>query len=329
MNRTILVLLISLIFCSCTTNENTLEAWGRSGKVTPLINFIKTNHVDYRQLDLVKVAITQIVINDHYPGIQYLRKNITKFGRADLTIHAVNLRNPRRDSRTFLHNYIIDWIGGKQSSIPSYKILIDAANLDPSVKQRLKDFIDDYANAKSRTANLEMKMNKLAQDSSQSVLDLSISRRKLDKLEVDLENSEDIQRQAVKLRGYIIKKLLANSYEIQIPGERYHAILKTTKTTFESSGSFTMWAMQDGTIPMEVKGGFTQQWKYFVEEGGIFMNKLADLRKAVPDLREDISKQQERLTGFAKPLRKSRSEYINSLKRKSAIGDALLTIFES
>ncbi|MEN6462413.1 MAG: hypothetical protein ABFC94_13740 [Syntrophomonas sp.] len=89
-----------------------------------------------------------------------------------------------------------------------------------------------------------------------------------------INNSESIY---ITLSAYMVRKIDDDNYEISLPqyngyfGElpsSNHAILKTVSTTFQSKGWFTIKAISEGTMPVDIKeeyGGFTQDWPVYIE----------------------------------------------------------------
>jgi hypothetical protein len=335
--RISLLATLLLILPGCTVTNDTLERYGSEGNSEKLLGYIQKHHDDDEKRDLVKFAMEQIVKNDLPDGIDYLRKNITSLSDPDYVSYVVNLRNPVNGSRTFLQNYLIDWLKGvdgfniKVPFVADVNYLVNASDLDLQRKEKSKEFISSIADTKLEASAFETEINEMRDDSSKLVAQISDYESQLELAVEELDSTRDfIRNETFHRSGQIIHQPSFQLYEIALPRVRQHALLKTTKTVFNSEGWFSLQVRHGGTTPVEVYGGFVQEWNIYVEVDMEYYDELiARLRIEADSLRLSIPEQENNLTDLTKACHQKEIEYKRSHERVSALGDSLLSLFEN
>ena len=162
---------------------------------------------------------------------------------------------------------------------------------DPEVYKYCLDMLLNRIDMSKRKKLSEEKMNSLLNKISQKKYDgLALNykhkynetleqhkyRLKKTKLENKISNISKKIEKIEKYRddfgiiqGYIVKQEqmgadLGSLYEI-ILSSGEHALLRTVETKYTSRGRFSLFVEHTGTLPVNTRGGFTQEWNVYVE----------------------------------------------------------------
>jgi len=138
----------------------------------------------------------------------------------------------------------------------------------------LKTNIDNYEN------KVKLKKMITLEKSKVKSLDNELKTHNSPLESIILELTEELKKKPFDLSGYIIQVAPGfpnNIYEIDTYGSR--ALLRTESVTYSSKGSFNLPVYKSGTLPIQVTGGFTQNWNVYVEVPKGYWKNVKELRK--------------------------------------------------
>lgn len=155
---------------------------------------------------------------------------------------------------------------------------------------------------------------KLINDNSEFISNRNKLEKDIDELEKELEKSGYFW-----LRGSILGEIKTKAYEISIPYQRTHALLRTIETEYTSKGTFSLRVKKTGTSNVKLKeefGSFTQEWDVYTEvtEGAVESHNIR--KKLLNEKKSEFRALKNKSKNFERRLSKLNNELI-SLKNKN------------